>query len=69
MEDKPDVALIHRVKRIAVLTDGRSVPITHFFNRKGEECKGADAVVAVAGSEEVGWYTIDLVEFEYVRMH
>lgn len=64
-----DVMFINRCKRIAVLTDANSVPITHFFDKMGEDCEPDDAVSCVAGSEKYGWFIVDLENFCYMAVH
>jgi hypothetical protein len=65
----PDVHLINRKQCVAVLTNGYVVPVTHWFGTGGEDCEPDQAVVCVAGDETFGWYTVDLVAFDYVTVH
>lgn len=67
--DRPDILAIHRANAVAVLTNNQVVPITHWFNRKGEDCAPGDAVVLVCGSDAAGWYTVDVEAYEYVTLH
>jgi len=64
-----DVAFINTTERIAVLTDDRAVPITHFFDDSGDECGPMVAVYCVAGQEGIGWFAIDLTCFSYAMVH
>jgi hypothetical protein len=68
-DDIPDVHFINRVAEIAVLTDNRVVPVVHWFGRMGEDCTPDKAVACVAGSDNIGWYTVDLVEQDYAVVH
>lgn len=68
-DGQPDVMAIHRIQQIAILDNLTVVPVTHWFNRRGDECESKDAVVCVCGADEVGWYTIDLVNFDYIQHH
>lgn len=49
----------------AVLDDGTILPIVNWFDSEGEECDRTDAVVAVAGSNWLGWTAIDLEDFTF----
>lgn len=44
----------------ATLNAGWSIPITNLFDDAGDECEPNDAVVAVAGSDSLGWWSVDL---------
>lgn len=68
-DDGPDILFINRVAEIAVLTDNRVIPVTNWFDTQGEDCGPEAAVVCVAGAENVGWYTVDLVAGDYVTVH
>lgn len=67
--DTPDILFINRAAQIAVLTDNRAVPVTHWFTRGGEECGPEDAIACVAGHDDIGWYAVDLAAQEYVTVH
>ena len=64
-----DVLMVNREKRIALLTDNRIVPVTHWFGTRGEECIPANAVTCVAGNDDAGWFAIDLQMFGYAKVH
>lgn len=66
---EPDIHLINRAQNIAILTNGYVVPVTHWFSHLGEDCPADEAVVCVAGNDVFGWYTVDLVAFDYVTVH
>lgn len=61
-----EIEFINRAQGFALLTNLCIVPVTHWFNRRGEDCVPADATVCVAGSGQFGWYTVDLERFERV---
>jgi len=65
----PDIQFINRLQSFAMLDNMCIVPVTHWFDRRGEDCSPQDAVVCVAGSDEHGWFTVDLLEFSYVTVH
>lgn len=54
------IAMIDHDERVVMFDDGRSLPITHYFDAFGDDCEPDDAVSCVAGAEGKGWYTIDL---------
>lgn len=64
-----DVYQIHRLLRIAVLTDDTQVPVTNWFDRNGDECDPLVAVTCVCGKDGVGWFGVDLTKFTYVDIH
>lgn len=64
-----DVFFINRTKEIAVLADNRVVPVIHWFDTRGEDCAPELAVVCVCGAENIGWFTVDLVAQDYVKVH
>ena len=66
---KNDVLLVNRSQRTAVLTDNSVVPVTHWFDTRGQDCDPEDAVACVAGAEGAGWFSIDLVQFCYATVH
>jgi hypothetical protein len=43
-----------------MLHDGSFVPITILLDDEGDECGPDDALVAVAGSDARGWWTVPL---------
>jgi hypothetical protein len=61
---------IHREKQLAMLEDGSLIPVTHWIDEDGDDCPADEAVVCVAGTDEGGWYTVDLSDFSKAgRMH
>ena len=64
-----EVAFVNPEQNFALLTNGYTVPVIHWFNRMGEDCTSHDAVVCVAGSDDLGWFTIDLIGLDNVRVH
>lgn len=61
-----DIEAINVVERQALLTDGRLVPITTFFDALGDECApDANAISFVAG-EGRDWFSAPLADFERV---
>lgn len=59
------IEAINRAKRIAVLENGETIPITDWFEMDGYGCDPSDAVTCVAGPCSNGkWYSIDLREYE-----
>jgi hypothetical protein len=67
--DGPDVVMVNRKQRIAVTTCNCHVPVTHWFDGRGEDCDPVDALYCVCGDEHHGWFMLDLVEFDYVTVH
>lgn len=64
-----DVAAVHFRYQTAVLTNGVSVPVTHWFDRRGAKCRPRDAVTCVCGSNEMGWFAVDLEAFGPATIH
>ena len=63
------VAAISVAQRWALLSDGRTVPITNLFDCRGEETADpAEAVSFVAGSERL-WFSAPLADFERPVLH
>lgn len=60
---------VNRKLGIVLLTDGTELPITDFFDLDGDECAPENAVSCVAGSDEYGWLSIDLSDFERKTVH
>ena len=55
--------------RVAVMSDGSTLPLTDFFDDDGDDCEPWDAVVCVAGSDSFGWLTISLLEVDEPVFH
>lgn len=55
---------------VVVIDEGRSVPIVRYMDCFGRDCDLEDAVVAVAGNEECGYFVVDdLFEILEVTIH
>ena len=75
--DKTDlrqVIAINTTQALALLEDGTKIPIIHWIDEDGQVCLSHDdaMIAAVAGSEAVGWWAIDLsgyVHLEREKMH
>lgn len=63
MTKVPDVIAVNRKRRVAMLENGDLIEVTHWLDCEGEFCDADEAVVCVAGSEALGWWTIDLSHF------
>lgn len=48
------------IRKLVFLDCGEVLPITNFFNAKGEDCDAFEAVVCVAGNDAFGWITVDI---------
>jgi hypothetical protein len=64
-----EVSAINRARGIAMLECGCYVPVIEWFSKEGKDCDPDDAIVCVAGDDEHGWFTVDLVAFEIVTVH
>lgn len=64
-----DIEAINRRLRIAVLSDGRHVPVTGWMDAAGEDCAPEAAVACVAGADGVGWWSVDLAGFGAVTVN
>lgn len=64
MERKADVIGVHRQKRLAMLDDGKLIPVKHWLDDQGEFCEPENAVACVAGENGTGWWAIDLTLFK-----
>ena len=70
MADKElDVFAVHRKRKRALLSNNETVPVTHWFDSKGEDCDPLVASVCVCGTEELGWFVVDLDNFGYATVH
>jgi hypothetical protein len=58
------IELVNRTRAQAVSSTGVVYPVTNWFGDDGDDCEPNDAVVCVAGSEALGWLTIDLRDFK-----
>ena len=68
-EREVNVTFINRAQNFALLDTGFIVPVIHWFNTDGDDCNSKEAVVCVCGSEQFGWFIIDLTTFDYMTVH
>jgi len=65
-----DIEAVSRSQAVAVLDTGEEIVITDWFDDQGDERDPDDAVVAVAGPDDLGrWFAIDLAAFEPVHLN
>lgn len=78
MDDKPDldVAAVHYANACALLTDNTIVPITHWIDMEAESTKlypgeplPQEAVAIVCGNDTVGYFAVDLDNYEPRELH
>jgi hypothetical protein len=67
--DELEVTMILFRYQKAVLNNGLNVPVTHWFGRRGEKCAPREAVTCVCGSDDIGWFAVDLEEFGPAVIH
>lgn len=67
--DFREVIAINRSKQLAMLADFVLIPVAHWLDIDGEYCDPDDAVVCVAGNEALGWWVVDLSDFEDKVLH
>lgn len=64
------VEAFNRGLRIILLDDGKTYPITNWFDNRGNDCDPDTAEFAVAGPDDNGkWYTIELGEYSHLGVH
>lgn len=64
------VEALNRSLRIILLDDGKTYPITNWFDSRGNDCDPDEAEFAVAGPDSNGkWYTIELGEYSHLGVH
>jgi hypothetical protein len=63
------VATLYRRPMTIIVSDEESFPIVQWLGRDGEDCDPADAIVVIAGTDEMGWLTIDLDDCEQTWLH
>ena len=54
------VDAVNRGTAQALLSNEKIVPITHWFDIDGGECDPAEAVRCVCGSDDDGWFSVEL---------
>jgi hypothetical protein len=65
-----DIEALNRDLRIILLDDGKTYPITNWFDAKGDDCDPDEAEFAVAGPDSSGkWYTIELGAYSHLGVH
>ena len=65
-----EIEALNRGLRIIVLDDGKTYPITNWFDNSGNDCDPDTAEFAVAGPDSDGkWYTIDLGAYSHLGVH
>jgi hypothetical protein len=63
------VARTDLVKGTITLNCGIVLPITDGYNSEGLDCSITNAAVVVAGSDDHGWYTIEIVDPHEGTLH
>ncbi|MBM1556653.1 hypothetical protein JQV19_08330 [Sulfitobacter mediterraneus] len=65
-----DIEALNRKLRTILLDDGKTYPITNWFDNNGNDCDPDEAEFAVAGPDSDGkWYTIELGEYSHLGVH
>ncbi|TNE54817.1 MAG: hypothetical protein EP341_05650 [Sphingomonadales bacterium] len=65
-----EVDAFNRALRIILLDDGKTYPITNWFDAMGNDCDPDEAEFAVAGPDSKGkWYTIELGAYSHLGVH
>lgn len=64
-----EVVAVHFGIQKAFLSDDRTVPVTHWFDRDGWDCDPRNAATCVCGADGIGWFAIDLVNFGPAQVH
>lgn len=65
-----DIEALNMGLRIILLDDGKTYPITNWFDASGNDCEPEDAEFAVAGPDSNGkWYTIELGAYSSLGVH
>lgn len=65
-----NIEAFNKSLRIILLDDGKTYPITNWFDRHGNDCNPDNAEFAVAGPDSNGkWYTIELGEYSQLGVH
>jgi len=58
-----NVVAVNRFNKIALMSDGTTIPISGFMDEEGEECDPDDAVTCWGQHPNESWWAIDLREF------
>lgn len=66
-----DIIYVNTSKDFAVLDDGTEIPILSYYDHSASEepVDRDEATQAVAGTDETGYYCIQLAGFEPVTLH
>lgn len=64
-----DVIAISRSHGVAVLSDGNQAPVESWHDEHGEECEGAEALVAIVHARDDLWIVVDLTDFAVATYH
>ena len=64
-----DVEAVNIADRLALLTDGTVIPITNLIDDDGDDCEADAAVVAIAGQDGLGWWCIELADYQREVAH
>lgn len=68
-QDFREVIAVNRTRSIAMLEDNMQIPVVHWFDEDGDDCEPPEAKVCVAGSEELGWWVVDLSLYQERVVH
>lgn len=63
----PDVQAVNLRRRLALLTDGASVPITTLLDAEGDETEDAEQAVAFVAGAGRQWFSASLAHYHSVR--
>lgn len=67
---RASVDAFNRALGVILLNDGKTYPITNWFDADGDDCEPDEAEFAVAGPDSDGkWYTIELGQYEHLGVH
>ena len=64
-----DVEAINTDEGVSLLTDGNVVPITDYLDDDGNNCVKADAVMAICGTQDTGFYAVTLEDYKPTMTH
>lgn len=59
-----EVIAINLGQGIVLLDNDTILPISTYLDADGDECEPHDALVVVAGKDGMGWWAIDIEDFE-----
>jgi hypothetical protein len=58
------IVAINRAEGLALTDADEVVPITNWLDAEGDECERDEAVMALAGQDGIGWFSLVLDHFE-----